>query len=262
MLITNKNTAKLFLVGIALCKSTAAAWPSDSCKGKVDPKANKLETFSVIQNTLCQEGDAVVKAIVDLDDATTSDNKKKRQKSPVKSLWQMHAQHVESHLDASDKFLFPKLSTAFGFEKLKDAKVVQQSHKRIRHQIKDISQSISSLEKTKDDTSYQQTLQAVKSKLQQYPKVLQEETTLRANCILPSAQKSISKQDWGDLMREYIAAGGVNLGAMVHFMSEPTFRKEYLKAKGVPSFVWHVAFKGPYKKFQTQFSNQLKALEA
>lgn len=256
-MMTN-TTMKIFFAALALYASSASAWSSETCKTKMEAKANTLETFSLIQHTLCKEGEAVVDAIVQSDQPYA----KQQSKSPMKSLWDLHAKHVQTHLDASDKFLYPKLGNAFGFQQQKAAKVVQQSHKRINTQINDITDSLTKLEKSKDESSYQQSFQNTKEKLQQYQKSLVEESKIRSDCIVPPAQNTISKEEWSDLMKDYIAEGGVDLGSFIYFMTENKFRNEYLKAKGSPGFVWHVAFKSPFNKFQKRFSSQLKELEA
>ena len=119
----------------------------------------------------------------------------------------------------------------------------------------DISKEVGSL------SSGKFTLSSFHGILSSYEKTMLDHFDVEEKTALPLMRAYFGQEETSDLQRKVLEDAPENsMGALIHAMGEDRFRSEFMKERGIPFFVWHVAFKGRLAHYRSDMVSKVDAI--
>uniref|UniRef100_A0A7S0AED0 Hemerythrin-like domain-containing protein n=2 Tax=Minutocellus polymorphus TaxID=265543 RepID=A0A7S0AED0_9STRA len=170
----------------------------------------------------------------------------------IGAWWERHLDHVIDHCEAEEKMYRPLLSTRFIWPK-----EVETIHNQLDFVRDKVSKAVSELSLDKASLS------ALRNSLFAYEKNMLAHFVVEEKTILPMMRAYFPPNpEISTLQRQMLENAPDNvMGALIYAMGPDRFRSEFMKERGIPFFVWHVAFKGRLAHYESDMVSKVKAIK-
>lgn len=178
----------------------------------------------------------------------------------IKTWWEMHSAIRTDHCkNGEDGWLKPMFVERFRYpEGLED------EHKSVGDASDKVATLIAKLSTSTGDADGETSAKSLSDLVSAWsayeaallPHLRDEEQTIFALRRVYFTQEEMVAED-----REIIyEAPEEAMGALIYHMGEEKFRSKFMKARGIPFFVWHAAFKGRLSTYKKNMVSHLDAL--
>jgi hypothetical protein len=208
------------------------------------------DTLVLIYEALYKEGAALGTIVDKL--KSSSDQIQDWQVSSVRTLWDIHSNHMSKHLDITEGFLLPRLKQ---YMSTIPEQTIIDSQKNLRTHLSIIGKSVRTLDCNVNGWVSLATV------LDNYNSDLNIHFLGNTDAVLGQAKSAMTRFQWARTMQKYMEKGGVDMGSFIYFMGVETFREEWMSFCKLPKFLWGLYFKTGWQSFQDKWGRHVSALE-
>uniref|UniRef100_A0A7S4K2U1 Hemerythrin-like domain-containing protein n=1 Tax=Odontella aurita TaxID=265563 RepID=A0A7S4K2U1_9STRA len=176
--------------------------------------------------------------------------------SSIRKWWEGHSLHVREHCAKEEEMLMP-----FASERIKWPEDVTTSddHGKIEEWQREVGRLVDGLGKDGEDRT---TVKALREAWESYELKLRPHLLEEERVCLPLVRVYFTPEEMSPVGRKMMEAEpDSTMGAMVHAMGTKEFRSVFMTGQGIPSFVWHMAFKSRHANYENDMAVHVEALK-
>mmetsp|Transcript_16321 Transcript_16321/g.35442 ORF Transcript_16321/g.35442 Transcript_16321/m.35442 type:complete len:261 (+) Transcript_16321:127-909(+) len=171
----------------------------------------------------------------------------------MKGWWDGHLAHATNHCEAEEQSYRPVLSERFTWPK-----EVETIHNQLDFVRDRVGKAVGEL--SCDDKA---TLSSLRNALSAYEKNMLAHFDVEERTALPLMRAYFGPEEISTLQRKMLEDAPENvMGALIYAMGADRFRSEFMKERGIPFFVWHVAFKGRLAHYTSDMVAKVDAIKS
>jgi len=169
----------------------------------------------------------------------------------IKEWWDGHLAHAVDHCQAEEEMYRPLLSTRFVWPR-----EMETIHNQLDFVRDKVSKAVSNLNSDKA------TLSALRNAMAAYEKTLLAHFAVEERTALPLMRAYFPPNpEISALQRKMLEqAPDHAVGALIYAMGPQKFRNEFMRERAIPFFVWHVAFRGRFNRYEAEMVAKVRAI--
>lgn len=181
------------------------------------------------------------------------------QKRPLKE-WEIaaiqmaaagHLEHIHEHHTNEDEIFAPALRVRFRWPDK-----IEAEHKVIVQKLNTIESIIQNLKKDVD------TVDTLLKEWNEYEAMMEPHFCEEEQDLVPLMRAYFTQEDIKPIIMKLVAKSPKQeIGSMVYFKGEESFRNEFMPQEGIPFFVWYIDFQFKLAGFKKEFLEPLEALK-
>mmetsp|Transcript_1063 Transcript_1063/g.1490 ORF Transcript_1063/g.1490 Transcript_1063/m.1490 type:complete len:173 (-) Transcript_1063:40-558(-) len=165
---------------------------------------------------------------------------------------------MKFHCENENKYLHPAMSDRFDFPSQK----LKKDHDDINEHLHKLSSIIRDLKPSGGNEEKQQQLQHLLEAWEKYmDTVIRHFREEEAESVI-STRKAFECTEWGPIIKSFFDNGAKEeFGSFIYAMGEDTFRKDFMRKRKIPGFVWALAFRKNLKYYKTSMAKHMDDLQ-
>jgi len=176
----------------------------------------------------------------------------------IQTWWKGHSAHMKFHCENENKYLHPVMSDRFDFP----SHNMKQDHDDINGHLHKLSSIIRDLKprggKEEEEEQLKYLLEAWEKYMNTAIRHFREE---EAESVIP-IRKAFECREWGEIIKSFFDNGAKEeFGSFIYAMGEDTFRKEFMRKRKIPGFVWALVFRKNLKYYKTSMAKHMHNLQ-
>ena len=186
-----------------------------------------------------------------LERSNTNNNIPAWMSSTIQSWWAGHVAHATNHCKAEEESYRPIMSERFVWPE-----DVGSLHKKLDSLRDKVGKAVDNLNADKS------TLLSFRAVLSTYEKNMLEHFRVEETTALPLMRAYFTPEEISLVQKKVLEDAPENAtGALIHTMGADRFKSEFMKERGIPFFVWHVAFKSRLSNYQSDMVSKVDAIK-
>lgn len=224
-------------------------------------KASKWEKFPLesdqwvlSHNAIRCEINSMIQALATFIGKTDNDGVPEWAINTIKEWWTSHVAHAADHCKSEETMYKPMFS-----ERFKWTAEIDELHDALDSVQGKVQTTVDGLNKEES------TLVAVRDALSTYEEKMLKHFEVEETTALPLMRAYFSPEEVSDIQRKMLEDAPENaMGALIYAMSPDgaKFRSDFMASRGIPAFVWYLAFKGRLAHYYEDVVAKVEAIES